>query len=173
MQSVLYLYLLPTNQHQGTMMHVPAIMLPFHTRKYNQSLLHVLPNMADGTYGQQLRKTAVLSLHTAHVSLQDTKASQEEVEASEAAALEAASALAAVGALVDGLKAFLSPYLAALLQLLFSPHLLACPQAGCSGAAARIRIQLAAAIPPRLLLAPLFGYLDGAIQVRISPGHVS
>ena len=66
---------------------------------------------------------------------------------------------------MDGLKAFLSPYLAALLQLLFSPQLLACKQAGCSDAAGNIRIQLAAAIPPRLLLAPLFGYLDSAIQV--------
>ena len=94
-------------------------------------------------------------------------AAAEDQEASEAAGLEAASALAAVGALVEGLKAFLSPHLAALLQLLFSPRLLACKQAGCSEAAATIRIQLAAVIPPRLLLAPLFSYWDGALQASL------
>ena len=99
--------------------------------------------------------------------MQDKQAEQED-EGSEAAALEAASALAAVRALVNSLQAFLSPYLAALLQLLFSPQLLACKQAGCSEAAAGIRIQLAAAIPARLLLAPLFGYLDSAIKVGVS-----
>lgn len=103
--------------------------------------------------------------------MQDKQAEQEDEGTSEAAALEAASALAAVRALVNGLQAFLSPYLAALLQLLFSPQLLACKQAGCSEAAAGIRIQLAAAIPARLLLAPLFGYLDSAIKVDVSYAH--
>ena len=72
-----------------------------------------------------------------------------------------------MGALVGGFKAFLSPQLGPLLQLLFTPRLLACKEAGCSEAAAAIRIQLAAVIPPRLLLAPLFGFLDAALQASL------
>ena len=84
----------------------------------------------------------------------------------EGAALEAAAALAAVAALVDGLQAFLSPHLSALLHLLFSPAVLACHQADCSKTASSIRIQLAGVMPARLLLAPLFGHFDGAVQVK-------
>ena len=86
---------------------------------------------------------------------------------SEGAALEAAAALAAVAALVDGLQAFLSPHLAALLHLLFSPAVLACNQSNCSNTAASIRIQLAGVMPARLLLGPLFGHFDGAVQVGL------
>lgn len=86
---------------------------------------------------------------------------------SEGAALEAAAALAAVSALVDGLKAFLSPHLSALLHLLFSPAVLACNQADCSKTAGGIRIQLAGVMPARLLLGPLFGHFDGAVQVTL------
>ena len=82
--------------------------------------------------------------------------------------LEAASALAAVRALVDGLKAFLSPHLPALLQLLFSPAVLNCTQANISQSASTIRIQLAGFMPPRLLLAPLFAHFEGAVQVNAS-----
>lgn len=84
---------------------------------------------------------------------------------SEGAALEAAAALAAVAALVDGLQAFLSPHLSALLHLLFSPTVLTCSQADCSKTAGSIRIQLAGVMPARLLLGPLFGHFDGAVQV--------
>ena len=86
---------------------------------------------------------------------------------SEGAALEAAAALAAVAAMVDGLKAFLSPHLPALLHLLFSSAVLACKQANCSKSAGNIRIQLASFMPPRLLLAPLFAHFEGAVQVRL------
>lgn len=87
---------------------------------------------------------------------------------SEAAALEAAAALAAVAAMVEGLKAFLSPHLSALLHLLFSPAVLACKQANCSETAGGIRIQLAGVMPARLLLGPLFAHFDGAVQVSCS-----
>ena len=91
---------------------------------------------------------------------------------SEGAALEAAAALAAVAALVDGLQAFLSPHLAALLHLLFSPAVLACNQSNCSNTAASIRIQLAGVMPARLLLGPLFGHFDGAVQVSLQEQEV-
>ncbi|KAA6423835.1 MAG: U3snoRNP10 and NUC211 domain-containing protein, partial [Trebouxia sp. A1-2] len=87
-----------------------------------------------------------------------------EDSSTEGPALEAAAALAAVAALVEGLKAFLSPYLSALLHLLFSPPVLACKQAGCRESASSIRIQLAGVIPPRLLLVPLFAHYDGAVK---------
>lgn len=86
---------------------------------------------------------------------------------SEGGALEAAAALAAVSALVDGLQAFLSPHLSALLHLLFSPAVLACNQADCSKTAGSIRIQLAGVMPARLLLGPLFGHFNGAVQVGL------
>ena len=98
--------------------------------------------------------------------MQDNKSESEEESSSEGAALEAAAALAAVSALVEGLKAFLSPHLSALLNLLFSPPVLACKQAGCSESAGSIRIQLAGVMPPRLLLAPLFAHFEGAVKVR-------
>lgn len=91
-----------------------------------------------------------------------------EDSSTEGPALEAAAALAAVAALVEGLKAFLSPYLSALLHLLFSPPVLACKQAGCRESASSIRIQLAGVIPPRLLLVPLFAHYDGAVKVRLA-----
>ena len=96
--------------------------------------------------------------------------SEGEETSSEGVALEAAAALAAVAALVEGLKAFLSPHLSALLHLLFSPAVLACKQANCSETASSIRIQLAAVMPARLLLGPLFGHFDGAVQVSCTPG---
>ena len=98
--------------------------------------------------------------------VQEGEAEAEEESSSEGPALEAAAALAAVAALVEGLKAFLSPHLSALLHLLFSPPVLACKQAGCSESASSIRIQLAGVMPPRLLLAPLFAHFDGALKVR-------
>ena len=84
---------------------------------------------------------------------------------SEGAVLETAAALAAVAALVDGLQAFLSPQLPALLHLLFSPAVLTCTQGDCSMTAGSIRIQLAGVMPARLLLAPLFGHFDGVVKV--------
>lgn len=74
----------------------------------------------------------------------------------EEAALELASGLAAVDALVTSVGAFLSPYLKQLLQLLLQPYVLSCTPADCSDLAASIREQLPATIPPRLLLEPLF-----------------
>ncbi|KAK9810295.1 hypothetical protein WJX72_008160 [[Myrmecia] bisecta] len=82
----------------------------------------------------------------------------------EGAALEAATALAAVAALVDGVGAFLSPYLTALLQLLLAPRLLACSAANCSAGAAAVRRKLPDVIPARLLLGPLFNQLDHALK---------
>ena len=100
------------------------------------------------------------------VQQEDDRADTE--SSSEAAALEAAAALTAVAALVEGLKAFLSPHLSALLHLLFSPAVLACKQANCSETAGSIRIQLAGVMPARLLLGPLFAHFDGAVQVSCS-----
>lgn len=100
------------------------------------------------------------------LSVQDNEVEAEEESSSEGAALEAAAALAAVSALVEGLKAFLSPHLSAVLNLLFSPPVLACKQAGCRESAGSIRIQLAGVMPPRLLLAPLFAHFEGAVKVR-------
>ena len=100
--------------------------------------------------------------------VQEGESDKEEESSTEGPALEAAAALAAVASLVEGLKAFLSPHLSALLHLLFSPPVLACKQAGCSESAGSIRIQLAGVMPPRLLLAPLFAHFDGAVKVRLA-----
>ena len=78
-----------------------------------------------------------------------------------------ASVLAALGATSGTLGAYMSPYLPRLLALLPSAPLLACPAAGCSASAQNILSQLAAAIPARLLLAPLAAQLPASLQVHL------
>jgi U3 small nucleolar RNA-associated protein 10 len=82
--------------------------------------------------------------------------------AAEEAALELSSALAAVDALVRVLGAFCSPYLPRIMSALLAPAVLGCAAGGCATFAAAIRSALPAAVPARLLLAPLFGQWEAA-----------
>ena len=87
-----------------------------------------------------------------------------------AAALELAASLAACSALVESVGAFLAPYLPGLLGVLLAPAVLCCHAAGCAEAAAAVRARVAEGVPPRLLLGPLLGQLDAAVEVRGQEG---
>lgn len=68
---------------------------------------------------------------------------------------------------VRGAGAFLAPYLARMLALLLHPALLVRRAGGeLAGEAAGVRDALVAAVPPRLLLPPLFAQLDAALEAR-------
>ncbi|GAB4814939.1 hypothetical protein N2152v2_001985 [Parachlorella kessleri] len=82
----------------------------------------------------------------------------------EAPALELAACLAAILALVESLGAFLAPHLPALLGVLLAPGVLRCHAARCAEAAAAVRARLAGGVPPRLLLGPLLGHLEPAVE---------
>lgn len=86
-------------------------------------------------------------------------------EGAEAAVVEAQAALAALAAMLEGLGAFLSPYLPELLRLLLSRHLLMCTAESCASAAASLRQKLTTVVPARLLLGPLFAQLQPMVQV--------
>ena len=79
---------------------------------------------------------------------------------------EATTALGAVGALVEGVGAFLSPYLPAMLALLTRPALLGANAAGEAAFAAR-RL-LPRALAPRLLLPRLYDLWPPALQVLLA-----
>lgn len=64
-----------------------------------------------------------------------------------------------------GAGAFLAPYLAHMLALLLRPALLRSAGGGLAGEAAGVRDALVRAVPPRLLLPPLFAQLDAALAV--------
>ena len=76
-----------------------------------------------------------------------------------------AACLAAILALVESLGAFLAPHLPALLGVLLAPGVLRCHAARCADAAAAVRAKLAGGVPPRLLLGPLLGHLEPAVEV--------
>lgn len=84
----------------------------------------------------------------------------------EALHVETASALAALDALAAGMGAFLAPYLPRVLDLVLQRSLLACRAPSVAATAAHAWRVLADAVPPRLLLPPLFGHLNTALQVR-------
>ena len=65
-----------------------------------------------------------------------------------------------------GAGAFLAPYLARLLALLLRPALLRPAGGELARGAAGVRDALVGAVPPRLLLPPLFAQLDAALEVR-------
>lgn len=84
----------------------------------------------------------------------------------EALHVEAASALAALDALAAGMGAFLAPYLPRVLALVLQRSILACCAPQVAATASHAWRVLASAIPPRLLLPPLFAQLNPALQVR-------
>lgn len=86
--------------------------------------------------------------------------------AAEALHVEAASALAALDALAAGMGAFLAPYLPRILALVLQRSILACRAPQVAATASHAWRVLAGAIPPRLLLPPLFAQLNPALQVR-------
>lgn len=87
----------------------------------------------------------------------------------EALHVETVSALAALDALAAGLGAFLAPYLPRVLALVLQRSLLACPAPAVAATAAHAWRVLADAVPPRLLLPPLFSHLNPALQVYRNP----
>ena len=92
--------------------------------------------------------------------------------AAEALHVEAASALAALDALAAGMGAFLAPYLPRVLALVLQRSILACRAPQVAATASHAWRVLAGAIPPRLLLPPLFAQLNPALQVpKCSPPH--
>jgi hypothetical protein len=93
--------------------------------------------------------------------------------AAEALHVEAASALTALDALAAGMGAFLVPHLPRVLSLLLQRPLLACPAPDVAAMAAHTWQALADAVPPRLLLPPLFAHLDAALQVCLLQHHIS
>ena len=82
---------------------------------------------------------------------------------SERLELSARAALAAVGALVAAVGAFLSPHLADILALLLRSGLVQA-KGPATKAAAQVREQLPAVVPARLLLPALFSHLDAAFK---------
>ena len=90
----------------------------------------------------------------------------------QAAALEATSALAAIGALVTHLGPYLAPFLPALVALLVQARLVRCIANGVSGAAAAVRAALPSAVPARLLLPAVFSQLHAAWQARSCPLYI-
>ena len=87
--------------------------------------------------------------------------------AAEAQSMECASAVAAVAALATGLGAFLAPQLPRVLGVLLDARALACAAHGIAASAAGARGALTAAVPPRLLLPPLYAHLPHALRVRL------
>lgn len=87
----------------------------------------------------------------------------------EALHVETASALAALDALAAGLGAFLAPYLPRVLALVLQRSLLTCSAPQVAGTAAHAWRVLTDAVPPRLLLPPLFAHLDAALEVPAHP----
>ncbi len=81
--------------------------------------------------------------------------------------MECASALAAVSALATGLGAFLAPQLPRMLRVLLDERVLAESANGIAASAAAARETLTTAVPPRLLLPPLYAHLPSALQVRL------
>lgn len=86
--------------------------------------------------------------------------------AAEAQSMECASAVAAVSALATGLGAFLAPQLPRVMGVLLDARALACAAHGIAASAAAARGALTAAVPPRLLLPPLYAHLPHALRVR-------
>jgi hypothetical protein len=84
----------------------------------------------------------------------------------EAQLVECGGALAAIGALVGGVGAFLSPYLDKLLALLLDPRVTGAPAANIGPAARRITEALPSVVPARLLLPALENMLPAALKVR-------
>lgn len=79
--------------------------------------------------------------------------------------MECASAVAAVNALAKGLGAFLAPQLPRMLRVLLDGRVLAESANGIAASAAAARETLTKAVPPRLLLPPLYAHLGSALQV--------
>lgn len=88
------------------------------------------------------------------------------IAAAEAQGIQCASAVAAVSATAAALGAFLAPQLPRALGVLLDGRALAASAHGISALAAAARATLAAAVPPRLLLPPLYAHLATALQVH-------
>ena len=73
--------------------------------------------------------------------------------------------MAAVSALARGLGAFLAPQLPRILRVLLDCRVLAESANGIAASAAAARETLTEAVPPRLLLPPLYAHLGSALQV--------
>lgn len=134
-------------------------------------LIGQLPAVAAAVLAAAEAACGQLSATSAKQQQQQQEGSDEE-EAGDAAtgqaALELASALAALEALVGGLGAFMSPYLARLVQLLVHPAVLGCSTAGAADTAARLRVLLPSAVPARLLLEPLSAQWEHALELSLS-----
>jgi U3 small nucleolar RNA-associated protein 10 len=132
-------------------------------------LISQLPTVAAAVLAAA--EAACQQLAAASVQQQQQEGSDDE-EAGDAAtgqaALELASALAALESLVRGLGAFLSPYLPRLVQLLVHPAVLGCSTAGAADTAARLRVALPSAVPARLLLEPLAAQWEHALGLSLS-----
>ena len=85
--------------------------------------------------------------------------------AADAQSMECASAIAAVSALATGLGAFLAPQLPRMLRVLLDQRVLTESANGIAASAAAARETLTTAVPPRLLLPPLYAHLPSALQV--------
>ncbi len=79
--------------------------------------------------------------------------------------MECATAVAAVSALATGLGAFLAPQLPRMLRVLLDVRVLSDSADGIAASAAAARETLTKAVPPRLLLPPLYAHLPSALQV--------
>ena len=91
--------------------------------------------------------------------------------AADAQSMECASAVAAVSALVTGLGAFLASQLPRMLRVLLDGRVLSASANGIAASAAAARETLTKAVPPRLLLPPLYAYLPSALQVLCCLRH--
>jgi U3 small nucleolar RNA-associated protein 10 len=80
-----------------------------------------------------------------------------------------AAALAALQALVEHTAALMSPYIAAVLQLLLRPEVLECTSQHCSAFSTRLRHSLPASLSPRVLLGPLHDQLGPALAAGAKP----
>lgn len=85
-------------------------------------------------------------------------------EGAHAAALELASALMATLSLVEGLGAFLSPQLPAILRLVLDPRVQSLKAAECGAIADKVRKQLPASVPARLLLPALASFVETSME---------
>ena len=89
--------------------------------------------------------------------------------AADAQSMECASAVAALSAVTSGLGAFLAPQLPRMLRVLLDGRGLADSANGIAASAAAARETLTKAVPPRLLLPPLYAHLPSALQVYYCP----
>eukprot|EP00884_Botryococcus_braunii_P015620 jgi/Botrbrau1/2741/Bobra.0164s0021.1 len=94
---------------------------------------------------------------------------EDPASASEELLVEAGAVIAAMGVLIKGQGAMLSPHLNKLLALVLDPRVLACPVASVGPAARQLAADLAAIIPPRLLLPALDSIFPAALADGAAP----